>query len=178
MTRLRSEAAWGLSRLRTYPFLTRPRVYISSGQERTQVTPSALQDAQTMGAVRSMQEASQSRAVRMRRLGLRATAGLAWLGLAACSPAETAALAGLSALSLLGTDKFLSDHIISQATGKDCSTLNALEEGRFCKDEEFTVAQAVQAPTYCYRTLGEITCYTAPNPYDSRSQLVQWPREP
>lgn len=125
-----------------------------------------------------MQRASGSRPNRTCRARLGLAAALAWLALAACSPAGTAALAGLSALSFLETDKFLSDHVISQATGKDCSTLHALEEGSFCKDEEITVAEAAQAPSYCYRTLGEITCYDGPNPHDPRSQLVQWPREP
>jgi len=103
----------------------------------------------------------------------------ALLLLAACSPAESGIIVGASLISLMETDKTLSDHMMSQFMNKDCSTKRLLDGGqKMCLDENgmTTVAQAV--PTYCYRTLGKITCYTTPNPYDPKSAEVAWPRQP
>ena len=121
-----------------------------------------------------------------RALGKRKTAGtvaracglaVALALLSACTPAQLGAIAGLSALSYIETDKTLSDHVASKIMGKDCASRYAFETGRLCKEETVTYV-AQQAPTYCYRTLGNITCYSTPDPYDSRTQQVRWPREP
>ncbi|MEE9139246.1 MAG: hypothetical protein V3U18_00530 [Alphaproteobacteria bacterium] len=124
-----------------------------------------------------MRDSLHNRPRRLRRTASRAAAVLvAFLLLSGCTVAQTAAVAGLSMVSFLETDKFLSDHIMSQATGMDCSTLNAIENGKFCKDEEVVVA-VVAEPLYCYHTLAKVTCYASPSPYDSQSQLVVRPRE-
>lgn len=116
-----------------------------------------------------------------RRLAHRAPAAVAALMLlAGCSTAQTAALAGISVVSFMETDKFLSDHIASNMLHKDCSMKHTLDGEKWCQDEQpangaTTVAQATP---YCYRTLGTITCYDSPNPHDPRANLVQWPRAP
>lgn len=97
--------------------------------------------------------------------------------LAACTPAQVGAMAGLSVVSYVETDKFLTDHLVSKMTGRDCAAANAIESGRMCKDRD-TGVHVAEAPVYCYRTLGEITCYSTPDPYRSGVQTVQWPHAP
>ncbi len=73
------------------------------------------------------------------------------------------------AVSWLATDKFLSDHVSSLATGKDCSLSRKLSgEGKYCMTElEIERANrpvwSVQK-TYCYGSLASATCYDRPSP--------------
>ena len=97
---------------------------------------------------------------------------------AACTPFDAGIMAGTTVISLLETDKTPTDHILSQVMNKDCSSKRLLEGAdHMCLDENAnaskTVAQA--APSYCYRTLGNVTCYTEPNPFGSNASQVAWP---
>jgi hypothetical protein len=101
----------------------------------------------------------------------------ALLLLAACSPAESGIIVGASLISLLETDKTVPDHIMSQMLNKDCSSQRLLEGAdKMCLDENGPTTVAQSIPSYCYRTLGNITCYTEPNPFDPKSNQVAWPR--
>lgn len=107
---------------------------------------------------------------------LRGLAVLACAGLAACNPAGTGILIVGSAISYIETEKTLPDHALSQMLNKDCAGKRLLEEGKFCADEDgrtTTVAAAV--PEYCYRTLGDVTCYAHPDPFDPKNDEVAWP---
>ena len=42
--------------------------------------------------------------------------------------------AGAEAVSIISTEKSLTDHAISHATGEDCKTLNVLEERPLCEE--------------------------------------------
>ena len=72
--------------------------------------------------------------------------------------------AALDVGSVVITEKTLGDHLISVGSGKDCSTVRTELGMTYCKEDEITLSPAV----YCYRTLGDVTCY--PNP-DSRTDL-------
>jgi len=66
----------------------------------------------------------------------------------------------LSTAVTMGTDKTISDHLVSLKTGKDCSTVR-VEQGRtYCREDE----PNPMPQTYCYRTIGDVTCYTEANP--------------
>lgn len=99
--------------------------------------------------------------------------------LGGCGGEVGLALAGASAVSFATTDKFLSDHAVSLATGKDCSSLQLEQTGQFCRTpEEIAAARlaeeerrlAANPEMYCYRTLGDITCYEE---RDYRASLAQ-----
>lgn len=61
---------------------------------------------------------------------------------------------------VMATDKTLSDHLMSYQTGKDCSTVR-IEQGRtYCREDEPNPMPVV----HCYQTLGDVTCYAAPDP--------------
>lgn len=93
---------------------------------------------------------------------------VALLGLAACSPAGTAALAGAGLVSLIYTDKTLTDHAMSRAFKEDCSVLHLEDNKPYCQkppSEEGQTDQmaALAASLYCYRTLGGVSCYDRPD---------------
>jgi len=66
----------------------------------------------------------------------------------------------LSSASVMATGKTLPDHVVSFQSGKDCSTVR-VEQGRsYCKEDEANPMPVV----YCYRTLGDVMCYSKPDP--------------
>jgi hypothetical protein len=72
-------------------------------------------------------------------------------------------------VSLVATGKTASDHIVSLSTGKDCSTIRAKDEGQYCVSKN----PPIQRPdVYCYRTLGQVSCYREPDPYGDGAQAV------
>lgn len=71
------------------------------------------------------------------------------------------AMAGIDTVTLINSDRTLSDHMISAYKNQDCSILRSSEGGEYCID-------AVRLPhpepkkIYCYRTIGYVTCYDSP----------------
>ncbi len=63
------------------------------------------------------------------------------------------------AVSLSATDKTLEDHLISVASGKDCSVLRYQHGRTYCKEDELNPSYD---ELYCYRNLGGVTCYNRP----------------
>jgi hypothetical protein len=101
-------------------------------------------------------------------------------GLAACDPASQAMLAGASLVTLAHTDKTVGDHVATWAFDEDCSTLALANGEGYCRpfvtDEERAAeaeAAARQAGTYCYRTLGAVTCYRQPDEMASAMARVR-----
>jgi len=115
-----------------------------------------------------------------RRLPLALSAPLLALGLAACDPASQAMLAGASLVTFVHSDKTIGDHVATWAFDKDCSTLSLANGDGYCNDlvseEELAAAdaqaEAELAATYCYRTLGAISCYRQPDPTASSAARV------
>lgn len=72
-------------------------------------------------------------------------------------------------VSLVATGKSASDHIVSLSTGKDCSSIRAKDEGQYCVSKN----PPIQRPdVYCYRSLGQVSCYREPDPYGDGAQAV------
>ncbi|MGB8275846.1 MAG: hypothetical protein WCF16_11350 [Alphaproteobacteria bacterium] len=113
------------------------------------------------------------------RAGWRLIAALPLLAfVSACTPAQTALWVGASAISYIETDKGITDHVMSNMMHKDCAANRLFKEGKMCRDDDSATLVAQQAPVYCYRTLGEISCYASPDPYGARSEMVQSPHDP
>src|SRR3546814_2353779 len=82
-----------------------------------------------------------------------------------------ALVTGVQTCALPISDKTLGDHFATWAFDKDCSTLTLANGEGYCHDfvtEEGLAAAraeaaAAQAATYCYRTLGDVTCYREPD---------------
>lgn len=88
--------------------------------------------------------------------------------LSACHPGLLAIGGVVESADYMETRKTLPDRILSNVFDKDCSFSYFGEINRLCKDPQ----EIQEAPIYCYRTLGKVECYNAPNPYDSRVQPV------
>lgn len=102
--------------------------------------------------------------------------------LAACGGEVGLVLAGASVASFATTDKFLADHAVSYATGEECSALQFEQTGEYCMDpEEIALAEAAaeerrlaaESQLFCYRTLGDITCYRDQDYQASAAQQVR-----
>ena len=68
---------------------------------------------------------------------------------------------GVDGASVLSTGKTISDHIVSFATGKNCSTVRTNIGQHYCEEDEVAVPDEV----YCYNTLGDVSCYALPAPH-------------
>jgi hypothetical protein len=79
----------------------------------------------------------------------------ALLGLSGCQEYLAAELASLAV-----TDRTLGDHVISLASGKDCSLVRKQAGLTYCREDE----REVVANLHCYRTLGSVDCYRQPRP--------------
>ena len=91
------------------------------------------------------------------------------LALAACGT-ETLAVASMA--TIINTDKLPSDYIAELTTGQDCNTIRASRDGgQVCRDPN--AGQVYERPVYCYRTLGQITCYDKPEPYGASTRAVR-----
>lgn len=69
-------------------------------------------------------------------------------------------VAQIEGATIVGTGKTIEDHIISLASGKDCSTARSQRGLTYCKEDEVHYKPDV----HCYRNLGEVTCYDKPDP--------------
>ncbi len=96
--------------------------------------------------------------------------------LGGCGVETGVAIAGASLASYVHTDKFPTDHVASAASGEDCGMINVVEGESYCKevvDPEMEQLKEANAQPYCYYTLGEITCYDTPDPYNNNEVPVQ-----
>lgn len=75
----------------------------------------------------------------------------------------------LEAFSIMGTDKTIGDHVISLASGKDCSSVRKEEGLSYCKEDQ--KRQPPKPKIYCYRNLGDVTCYAKPMPYGNYERV-------
>lgn len=71
-------------------------------------------------------------------------------------------------ISTIITEKSLGDHAVSIYSGKDCSTVRIERGETYCAEDEVEPRILV----YCYPTLGKVTCYDRPNPYNGRQRAV------
>lgn len=70
-------------------------------------------------------------------------------------------LAIVDAVSLINTDKTIIDHVASSMMGEDCSMLRSMDGGHYCQPRYEN--KPVVPSLYCYRTLGDVTCYDRPS---------------
>jgi uncharacterized protein YcfL len=95
------------------------------------------------------------------------------LFLTACSAASTAPTMfpqalGVEGMTVIGTGKTISDHIVSFTSGKNCSTVRKNTGRHYCEEDEVTVPEEV----YCYNTLGNVSCYAQPAPHGEPSDFL------
>ncbi len=94
-------------------------------------------------------------------------AAIILISLSACSALfpPVAAVEGVSAVS---TGKTLSDHVVSYASGKNCSTVRSNSGRTYCEENEPNPTPKI----WCYRTLGQPVCYDRPDPYQGNQRKM------
>lgn len=94
------------------------------------------------------------------------------------------ALFAASVSTVVTTDKTPSDHVVSWATGEDCSSVEYSKGRDYCEDTNRAATEADTAlygPSgnylgmgpFCYRTLGAVNCYNHPDPLASEQARLQ-----
>ena len=86
--------------------------------------------------------------------------------LAGCS--SVPGFAQVQGAFVIGTDKTLEDHVISLASGKNCSTIRKQKGLTYCVEDEPNIKPNI----YCYKTLATVTCYDRPDPYGGRQKKM------
>lgn len=69
------------------------------------------------------------------------------------------------------TGKTMVDNIYSFVSGRDCSTIRAMNGDYYCR-EYLPDNTVIETRLYCYHTLGNITCYDQPQPYQRNQQVA------
>jgi hypothetical protein len=85
--------------------------------------------------------------------------------LAGCAPGIVPGAAQLEGVSTLATEKPLSDHVISIFSGKNCSSIRREKGLTYCEEDEL---QSAAPKVYCYRSIGGVTCYDRPDPFEGQ----------
>ena len=105
--------------------------------------------------------------------------------LTGCDTTGALVVAGASIISVVNTEKTLTDHAVSFITDEDCSLMHSANGEPYCQDPEDIARKEAQLaadreaasvlvdPAYCYRTLGAISCYHEPDPLASGYALVR-----
>jgi hypothetical protein len=89
------------------------------------------------------------------------------LALGACA-ALAPPIAAVEGTTAVVTGKPLSDYVVSVASGKNCSTVRVNAGLTYCEEDEVNAAPKV----WCYRTIGRVSCYDRPDPYDGKQRKV------
>ena len=104
-------------------------------------------------------------------------AGLVALMVAACSaeplvPTLLPIGLGASMATLPQTKKTPTDHLMSWATGRDCSMIHYEQDGAFCQDPPREIDRR---NLYCFKTLGGVECHQRPDPYYGNERVLASP---
>jgi hypothetical protein len=98
------------------------------------------------------------------------------LALGGCGAAVGTVAAGATVATYATTDRLPTDHLVSAASGEDCTVLHMADGEPYCQtleDPEMRQLREANNAPYCYRTLGEITCYDTPDPYNNTEVPVR-----
>ncbi|WP_247883545.1 hypothetical protein [Azospirillum sp. B21] len=93
------------------------------------------------------------------------------MALAGCTSPLGLAAAGADVVTLNATKKTIGDHLVSAATGRDCSIISFEQSGDYCPDK----VEIDRSRVYCYRTLADVECHHIPDPYRNGNTALASP---
>ncbi|MEI6557512.1 MAG: hypothetical protein WCO00_03825 [Rhodospirillaceae bacterium] len=79
---------------------------------------------------------------------------------------------GAAMATLPQTKKTPTDHLMSWATGRDCSIIHYEQGGAFCEDSPKEIDRR---SLYCFKTLGGVECHQRPDPYYGGERILASP---
>ncbi|MDF1749853.1 MAG: hypothetical protein P1V34_13360 [Alphaproteobacteria bacterium] len=79
-------------------------------------------------------------------------------------------VAAVTTAVIINEDKTPSDLLASAITGQDCDTIRKnRDKGPLCRAPR---EEVIEAPVFCYRTLGNVNCFSEPDPYGYDQQEI------
>jgi hypothetical protein len=88
--------------------------------------------------------------------------------LAGCADPASLALSGASVVTAVDSEKTVTDHAMSFATGENCSFLHSFKGVAWCVPER---SEDQPAPDQvCYNSIAQMTCYPVENPHETASR--------
>lgn len=91
------------------------------------------------------------------------------LALAACADPASLALGGASVVSVIDSGKTVSDHVMSYATGDECTFRHSLRGEAWCQPRSIE-ADDGQPERVCYQSIARVTCYEVANRFETETR--------
>lgn len=82
----------------------------------------------------------------------------------------------LDAATIVSSDKTIGDHVVSFVSNKNCSSVRQELGLHYCEEDQPAFDSGPSK--HCYRELGRVTCYTAPDDQNPRSTVDQYYKPP
>ena len=91
------------------------------------------------------------------------------LVLAACAAPASLALGGASVVTMIDSGKTVSDHVMSFATGEECTFRHSLRGQAWCQPK-LIEDSGDQPELVCYRSIARTTCYEVANRFETETR--------
>jgi len=91
------------------------------------------------------------------------------LVLTACADPASLALGGASVVTVIDSGKTVSDHVMSYATGDECSFRHSLRGEAWCQPG-FADEVNAQDQQVCYQSIARVTCYEVSNRFETETR--------
>ncbi|MDA0787265.1 MAG: hypothetical protein O3B37_13335 [Proteobacteria bacterium] len=91
------------------------------------------------------------------------------LALAACADPASLALGGASVVTMIDSGKTVSDHVMSFATGDECTFRHSLRGEAWCQPRRGEDT-GEQSRSVCYQSIARVTCYDVANRFETETR--------
>jgi hypothetical protein len=91
------------------------------------------------------------------------------LVLTACADPASLALGGASVVTMIDSGKTVSDHIMSFATGEECTYRHSLRGESWCQPKRNEESEA-QNKLICYQSIARTTFYEVANKFETETR--------
>ena len=84
------------------------------------------------------------------------------------APVNMKGMMAIDGMTVVTTGKTVSDHVISYASGKNCSTIRRQIGQNFCEEDDLSEPEEI----FCYNTLGNVNCFLKPQPFGQGKKTI------
>ncbi len=104
------------------------------------------------------------------RSGIRTILAIAApLALTACADPASLLLGGASVVTMIDSGKTVSDHVMSFATGEECTFRHSLRGEAWCQARR-SENTGEQSSLVCYQSIARATCYEVANRFETETR--------
>ena len=94
------------------------------------------------------------------------------LALAACADPASLALGGASVVTMIDSGKTVSDHVMSYATGEECTFRHSLRGEAWCQPRRIEDS-GEQSSLVCYQSIARVSCYEVANRFETETRRTR-----